>query len=249
MDIQDSKQENDSLLSKLLQSETAEREDKSGLTSFSGLRITKPSEFVPLDTTSFTSLKDELVLFRDLPKPPTLGSLGFLIKKGASDIREIFEDNWTASCLTYAAAAAIYSRIAKLLEEEKIEEGDEILTLARRLILCASNSPARSLQIYKYIAEKQALRSTPKPGTSREEIISGEEAKAINSKLDSAKKLAQASKSRGRGRGRGPGRTRGFSTYFQQSYYPFPGFYQPYQRGRGQGRGRGRRGGRRGGRQ
>ena len=189
-------------------------------------------------------MKDEFVIYKDLPRAPTLGSLGFLIKKGAADLREQFEDHWQTSCLSYAAAAAIYVRVAELLEEKKIDEDDEITTLARRLILCTSNAPARSLQIYRYIAEKQAVKSTPKPGTAREEIISGEEAKSLNAKIDTAKKLEKNSKPANR-RGRRGGR--GFGTYFGPNSYfsAFPGLNYSYRGRRGR---RGRRGGRRGAR-
>ena len=196
----------------------------------------------------FSSFKEDLPLFKDLPKAPTLGSLSFLVKQGSSDIRELFEDNWTTSCLTYAAAVEVYSRIAELQKEELFDEDDPLFAAVRRLILCAANSPARSLQFYRYLAEKRALRATPRPGTQRQEIISQEEAKSLNAKIDTAKKLSRSTGSQRGQRGR---RGRGFGTYFGPRnpffHYGYQGGYRGGRRGgpRGRrGRGRGRPGGR-----
>ena len=178
-----------SLLDLLRQTETLEQEETAGLDKFTGLRITSATDFLPLKPSTYKAVREKLQLYKDLPKPPTLGSLGFLVKKGSGDIKEIFEDSWTNNCLTYAAACDVYVHLTQLLETEAIPEDHEIFKAARRLILVASNAPARNLQTYKYIARKQVLKSTPKPGNSRDQVLSESEAKEINTELDTLNKL------------------------------------------------------------
>ena len=218
-----------------------DRNTKSGLDRFTGLRVAKASDYPSLSAKAFRDLKEELKLFDDLPKAPTLAGANFLIRKGGPELRELFEDNWSACTLAYAAAAELYTVIAETgtQEDSKIDQGHPIFKSARKNLLATANTLKRSLQVYKYLAQKTVIKGKQKPGSERESVSSAEEIKTINAEIDTLNKLNKKTKpQRGRGRGffahfgaRGRGR--------QPTYYP--GNY----RGRGGRRGRARgRGGR-----
>ena len=132
-----------SLLSQLFQQETQVLDDSQGLAKFEGFRVHKASEFTALDSRSYKAIKEALPLFPDLPKAPSLGALSFLLKQGSKDIREQFEDHWTTSCLTYAAACQVHVLLSEAVEQKVLPEDQaDLFAALRRLICCASNGPA-----------------------------------------------------------------------------------------------------------
>eukprot|EP00466_Bigelowiella_natans_P021572 jgi/Bigna1/133573/aug1.21_g8281 len=76
-------EKNNSLLDLPRQTETLEQEETAGLDKFAGLRIASATDFLPLKPSTHKAVREKLQLHTDLPKPPTLGSLGFLTKKGS----------------------------------------------------------------------------------------------------------------------------------------------------------------------
>ena len=179
-----------SLLQQLQLAEEKANASESGLDLFNGLRIAKPEEYLTLSPDQCKRLKDRNPLAATLPKPPTLGAAAFLLnRKTAGDLREQFEDGWTASSLTYACAANVFRLIAQRVQEGAIADNDELIAASRDLVLAASNTPARQLEVYKYIATKAALKATPKPGNSRDAVLNSEELKNIQTSLDTTHKI------------------------------------------------------------
>ena len=231
------------ILSALAQAETAEHKQTSGLAEFEGLTIDSAKGFPALDPATFARLREELTLCKDLPKPPSLGNLSFLLGKRNNDLRELFEDNWTAACLNCAAAAEVHVELARSTEPDEegktaLDPSELVFKAIRRLILTAANVPARSLEIYKYIATKSTLKATTKPGSRRDEVISTEEAKTLNAKLDTATKLSKKLYT--------PRFHRPRQNRYTFQWQGIPGSYQHTGRRGGRHRGRGGRRGRRG---
>ena len=232
---QDKKTPANDLLQQLATAETLTQHNNSGLDEFEGLHIESATDYIALKTSAHKTLKEELKLATALPGPPSLGELQFLIKHGASDIKELFEDTWNSATLAYAAAAQVCVDLSRLLEAGDIPEDDDIFTNVRRLLLTTSNVPARSLLTYKYIARKQANKQAVKPGSERDRVLTTQEAKDLNTTLETAAKLKKKTNPF----------TRAPQRRCQSRWSRFPG--TNYTRGR-RGRGRGRRGGRRGSR-
>ena len=220
------------LLTELLKSEKQSHQEKSGLLEYTGLLIEEPRQYQALPPDLYKSLTQELKIHASLPRAPTLGEYSFLLSKKGSEIKELFEDVWATASLNYSAACEVYVQLVKATKDGKLEETDPIFEVARRSLLCASNVPARALQVYKYLAKRQAVKTVQKPGNNRSLILSEEEAKSFNTSIDTAAKLQKRTH---------PKPIRGSfnsSTYWNFSYYP--GVYRG-RRGRGRGR-RGRRG-------
>ena len=243
------------ILDELSRIDTAEHETDSGITAdHRALIVKKASDFRALTADEFKRFKDDSTIAAHLPKAPTPGAHDFLLPKSSADIRLQFEDAWTASSATYAAAAELFISIKHILQAQDIDiKEDTRETLqkqARRLLLLASNAPARHLSIFKYILKKTAVKSAQKPGSTREQALDEQEIKELSSTLDTISKLKRHLPGRGRRpQGRRPGRGNGFTSSFQRQRHrprggrPFYPSYPSYPRGRGQpSRGRGGRG-------
>lgn len=212
----------------------AQLEEKAGLGPLKDVLVRKPADFKLLKTNEFKHLREKLTLTPFLPKPPALAEFAFLLqKKGGPLLKEQFENHWQAASLNYAAAAQVFGVLVGLTNEGKIAH-EEALTYAADNLLTASNVLAKALATYKAIAVRQANKSGQQTG-EREKILSTEDAKAIQSTLDTANKLQKATKPkqipfnhrfrgrrrakypwwrRGRGRGnyRGKGRAHQYNT-------------------------------------
>jgi hypothetical protein len=224
---------NTSILDALLANETEQQDDASGLARFSGLRIKTASDYIAIPPQVFSTLRENLTLYKSLPKPPSLGSLNFLITKGATDIKEQFEDHWTAASVSYAAACEVYVQIARLVEDAKIAPDHELVAATRRLLLTVQNTPARALQTYKHLARRQALKGAAKPSQTRDQVLTADEAKALHTEIDTARKLKQKTSTKPRRR---------YGQGFYTSFKPSPSTYPSNRGGGNRGRGRGRRG-------
>ena len=234
-----------SLLEQLRNKEQATREEASGLSQFSELRIKTASDFQAIGPELYKAYKDELPLLADLPKAPTLGSLGFLLPKNATGIKEIFEDNWNSSLLSYAANADLFLQLAQRIEDGKEDANSDLVKAATRALLCAANQPARNLEQYKYQAQRRVDKHAQKPGSTRDTVITEDEAKALHTTLETASKIERLSR-------RGSG-IKGISAIFNNRgrgnrYGSGGGRYRPQWFSRGSFRGRRGRGGRTGGR-
>lgn len=184
----------DGLLTALLQSEAESQNTKSGLDEYTGLLVQAPEQYPTLPPSVYRALTQELKLFPSLPRAPTLGEYSFLLKKSGSEVKELFEDHWATSTLTYSAAAELYVQLVKAKDDEKLAEDSPIFDVARKLLLCSTNSLGRSLEVYKYLATKATLKTAPRPGTQRSSVLSTEEAKNLNCQIDITRKLQQNSK-------------------------------------------------------
>ena len=234
-----------SFIQQLREREKKTREEASGLSAFESLRVKNASEFQPLGPDLYRSYKEELPLLQDLPKAPALGSFNFLLPKQASGLKDLYEDNWNSSLLTYAAVSDLYLRILQLVEEKKITSDSEVVQSATRALLCASNQPARNLQQYRYQATRRVNKHALKPGTERDTVINEEDAKSLQTAVDTASKLEKLTRKSSRPKAFGSriqyyGREHRYSDYTQYNR----GNYRGRRGGRGRGRG-GRTGGRR----
>ena len=185
-------QEGNALLKVLQQAETAAAEAASGLSAYAEFRVDSAEDFNELPPDLYKQFREELKLYKTLPRPPTLGSLSFLLPKGGSLLKELFEDNWSSTCLTYAAVAELLKEISDRLNAKELKANDNIVLLARKALLTASNAPKRSLSYYKYLAQRSAIRTAQKPGIKKGEVLSATETKQIQTTLDTASKLRKA---------------------------------------------------------
>lgn len=239
MDLAEQEQ---STLDTLIKNTEKEAEDSSGLTRYEDLLVRSPTGYKSLPLQSLNHLREQLPLYAALPKPPTLGEFNFLLGKKGNDLRELFEDNWKASTLSYAACAEVFTALAELTRddsEEKhlSEEAKKLLTsAATKALLSANNSLARSREYYQYLAVKAANRDATKPGSNREKLIAESNAKEICQVLDTKSKLKRLTQPT-RPRGRGRYQNRYWRSRGGRGRRNFPTYYNP--RGRGQGRGRG----------
>mmetsp|Transcript_11780 Transcript_11780/g.23711 ORF Transcript_11780/g.23711 Transcript_11780/m.23711 type:complete len:250 (+) Transcript_11780:160-909(+) len=233
-------------LDQILQTEQEAREENSGLAIYKDLRVESVRQFREIPTATYKAFKSELKLHESLPKPATLAEHSFLLPpKTRGKVKELYEDNYNAGILNYAAAADVYLQVLRLIGEEKLEKEDPLVSAVRKLLITASNTPARATSTYRRIASKSALSTA---GSDRESLLSNEEAKTINTTVDVAAKLRKATfptaprtDYRRRHQGGGFPNPLLYRRPCQPSYYP---------RGRRGGRGGNQhfRGGRRGGR-
>ena len=228
------------LLTALLKSETTEQEVKSGLAEYEGLRTSKPEDHPGLPPATHKALTDELKSFKSLPKPPVLGECAFLLKRSGSDVRETFEDSWTTSTLTHAAVAEVCVQLLKAHQEDLIPEDHVLFQQARKASLCTTNSLHRSLEVCECIAKRAAVKSTPRPGSQKTSVLTQEEAKEINTSLDTAKKSQRNVSNQA------PPRRNRASSQCNFRFYPGVTGARGGHRGRHRGRPRGRRGSGRG---
>ena len=168
-----------------------------GLGNLEEILMRKPSDYKTLTASEFKHLKEQLTLHSFLPKAPTLAEFQFsLQKKGGALLKEQFEDVWSSATLNYAAAAESFAAALQLLDDEKVEEGNEIFRAASTALLAASNVLARTLQTYKDIATRQASEGSQRAGAGRESISSTEEAKSMHVAVDAASKLQKLTQPR-----------------------------------------------------
>ena len=200
----------DNVLETLSLNATAAAEEFNGLEVHQGLRVKQASDYKALSPEIFKFLKESFALFPHLPKAPTAGECGFLLTKKANLVTELFNDTWTSATLNYAAAAEVYTCVAALLKEGKLDEDSELIKASGGALLASSNVLARSVQFYKHLIKKQANKDAPRPGTERQPILTEVDAKGIATALETRQKLERLTNrgrggrfSRGRGRGRG----------------------------------------------
>ena len=200
------------LLQSLFQFDRQDRETSAGLDKYTGLRPQSFTDYKSFDTRQYKSIKEELALLDLLPAAPTLGEYSFLFPPRTRNvIKELFESQWTAGNLSYAAIADVFTSIARLTQDGNIPEDDPILKEVRTALLTASNLQARAIETYKYLAIKQTSRTTSR---DKPTLISSEEASQLNKRLDVANKLRHKTfgpstrSRRGRGRTRGRGAPR-----------------------------------------
>ena len=200
----------DNVLETLTLNATAAAEEYNGLEVYKGLRVKQASDYKALSPEIFKFLKESFALFPHLPRAPTAGEHGFLLTKKANLATELFNDTWTSATLNYAAAAEVYTYVAALVEEGKLDGDSELIKASGGALLASSNVLARSAQFYKHLIKKQANKDAPKPGTERQPILTEADAKGIATALETRQKLERLTNrgrggrpSRGRGRGRG----------------------------------------------
>lgn len=154
------------------------------------IAISNPSDYKALSATEFKHLKEQLALHSFLPKAPVLAEFQFLLQnKGGKLLREQFEDVWSSATLNYAAAADNFAAVLELFDDSKVAQGNKIFRAASTALLAASNVLARTLETYKQIATRQATKGSQRTTAERHRILSTEEAKSIQTTVDTASKL------------------------------------------------------------
>ena len=193
--------------------------DKAGLSEFEPVFIKSADKYQLLSTKEFAHLKESLRLFSFLPKPPAIAEYSFLLsKKGGNLIREAFEDNWQAASLNYAAVAENTISVLKAVKVGEIKSDSPIVKASTNALLTAHNVLARSIQQYKHLARKQANKESQRPGTERTRIISEEEARALQSEIDTKQKLERTLKPKPFGRGFGHRGNRNKKKWWNRRY-------------------------------
>ena len=196
--------EESSLLDALKKDLNEDMNDKAGSSEFEPVFVKSADEHQLSSTKEFAHLKESLRLFSFSPKPPAMAEHGFpLSKKGGNLIREAFEDDWQAASLNYAAVAENATSVLKAVKVGEIESDSPIVKASTNALLTAHDVLARSMQQCKHLARKQANKESQRPGTERTRIASEEEARALQSEIDTKQKLERTLKPKPFGRGFG----------------------------------------------
>ena len=192
----DAKEEEPSLASLLSSQLTAERRTKNGLTEFQDYIVKNPEDFPQLSPQDFKFLTEQLPVYKELPRAPTLAELQALTKKfNSSQFKSQFEDTWNSVNLSFAAIAAAFHEISLLVTAGTLGTEHAVVTAISKAYLAAGNVQHRAFTHFKHLASKQLLPSKtlgPKPA-----LFSTEETKNILSQAETVGKIENKLRFRG----------------------------------------------------